>query len=147
MSLFHMFGVFAGGNTLFNAAETNLQSDVPIEPPIASPRNVLTPGPINLGGITGNVVGNVPSDAISWPSGTQTQPASNVPQQSGTLPNAPPGVSWPSGSSSSSPLGWLLSERVASGAIGLICIVAGLFMFQSTRELVLNTAKTAATVA
>jgi hypothetical protein len=45
------------------------------------------------------------------------------------------------------PTKWLLSSRVVSGAVGLIAIGAGLMMFQGSRDVIINTAKTAAKVA
>ena len=146
----------------------------PIETPIAPARPNLPQGNINLGGIQGTVVGQVPSSSVQQPSGSTPPiiaPPTNesVWQQAGDwLKNAGTalgkvfgpgtdfgvgsGSSSDSSSSSSSTAGnWitnaLLTNRLVSAVIGLILIAAGLFLFQQTREILVGAGKTAAKLA
>jgi hypothetical protein len=139
-------------------------NDIQIEQPIASPRNTLPQGPINLGGIQGNVVGNVPSSATQQPSTSTPTTSTNIWNQAGqwmqnaatSLSNALQGgaqqtsstlQSTASSSGTSTLVGNLMSNRLVTGVIGLIFIGAGLFMFKGTQQIVVNAGKTAAKVA
>jgi len=151
---------FLSSFTLPSLSSLNALSDVQIEQPLASPRNTLPTGQVNLGpGITGNVVGSVPSSAIGTGpfTGTLNTPA-QIPDASGGImqqeANAVAQGATPmqaalsaSPASASNTVTSLLSSRFVSGVIGVLCIGAGLFMFKGTRDVVVNVGKKAASVA
>lgn len=139
---------FLGNFGNFALSGSQPTGDIQIESPLASPRINLPQGNVNLGGIQGTVSGNVPASSVSdgLPSlpAMPTLPGTTIPD---LLSNSPTGTGLPNTATSSGPTSWLLSSRVVSGVVGLICIAGGLFMFNQTRELIVNTGKTAAKLA
>lgn len=146
MSLFDLSQAFPNAARMFG-------DTVQIEAPLASPRPYTNPANVSLSQLPpgssihtgtnstpstfGDTVSNTTQQASDWMQNA-AQNASDWMQQKaqGTVDAADTG-----------PTTWLLSSRVVSGAVGLVCIAAGLFMFEHTRELVVNAGKAAAKVA
>lgn len=145
MSFLSSFGNFA-----LSGLQPLNTGDIQIEAPLASPRpnnnTNLPTGNISLGGIPATVSGDVPASSVTSPAGqTPTLPGTSIPD---VLSNSPTGTGLPNtASSNSGPISWIMSSRVMSGIVGLICIAGGLFMFKTTRDVIVNTGKKAAEIA
>src|SRR5215469_12012551 len=125
---------------------TGINGPITIEPnPGQSPYDAsgMAGAMMQLPGVSDNTAGSAASNtAGSGVSNTMSNLSNWMQKQAQALSSGLQGGAQSSANSQTDTL-----TRLASGIIGLICIAGGLFMFKGTRDVVVNTAKTAAKVA